>query len=374
MAGTVPSVTWPAKLRAEWSWRLHPLVAAGTLRSNKQLNDGMSKGQLPPLKALRAFEASARHRSFTRAGEELRVTQSAISYQIRSLEAWLGFALFRRVNNTLLLTEKGEHYAALATRVLQDLLDGTAHIVETESLQTLTVHVRPHFAARWLVPRLAGFAAMHPDIQLRLITSHRGPEALEDEVDVAILTRQDVSGVRYDFLFDADIFPVCSPALLGRANIRDARDLLALPRLHVTSSSDEWSMLLAAAGIRDPLVDTGPRFETNELALVAAENGWGVAIGRWPFVESDIRAGRLTIPFGLRVKSPKSWFMICLENARFRKIEAFRNWIVHEAELTRRSMLQLADERAAVSTPGRHRPSQPLGKHIALATVSRPRD
>jgi DNA-binding transcriptional LysR family regulator len=287
------------------------------------------------LKALRGFEVSARHRSFTRAAEELCVTPSAVSYQIRCLEDWLGFSLFHRANNMLVLTGKGEHYAALLSTTFRTLIEGTEALTELGASSNLTINVRPHFAARWLTPRLGGFAADHPEVHLRLITSYQAPLALEDETDLAIVTHDSLPNIRYDLLFDAEIFPVCSPSLIAARRVEKPRDLLSFTRLHVISTTPEWRLLLASAGVVEPEVEEGPRFETNELALVAAESGWGVAIGRWPFVEKDVRAGRLVIPLALLTPSAKKWYLASRVNARSRKIEVFRDWIVREANKTR---------------------------------------
>jgi len=302
----------------------------------------MQSKPLPPLKALRAFEVSARHRNFTRAAQELCVTPSAVGYQIRCLEDWLGFALFHRVNNTLVLTGKGEHYAKLLSSTFRSLSDGTHALTQMGLARKLMINVRPHFAARWLAPRLGGFAALHPDIQLHLTTSYQPPAELEEDTDFGIVTHDSLPGLRYDLLFGADIFPVCSPLALKNRRVKTARDLLKLTRLHVISTDPEWRTLLASAGVEDPEVDDGPRFETNELALVAAESGWGVAIGRWPFVEKAIREGRLVVPLDLRLASPKKWYLASRLTAHSRTLDSFRSWIVAEAEKTRIAMQRAA--------------------------------
>lgn len=301
----------------------------------------MQRKPLPPLKALRAFEVSARHRNFTRAAQELCVTPSAVGYQIRCLEDWLGFTLFHRVNNLLVLTGKGEHYAKLLSNTFQTLSDGTEALTRMGSARKVLINVRPQFAARWLAPRLGSFAALHPDIQLHLTTSYQPPTDLEEETDFGIVTHHNLRGLRYDLLFGADLFPVCSPQTLKLHRVRTPRDLLRFTRLHVISTVPEWRSLLESAGVDDPEVDDGPRFETNELALVAAESGWGMAIGRWPFVEKAIREGRLVVPVDLRLPSPKQWYLASRVNAQSSALDAFRGWIVREAEQTRDAM-QLA--------------------------------
>ncbi len=298
----------------------------------------MQRKPLPPLKALRAFEVSARHRNFTRAANELCVTPSAVGYQIRCLEDWLGFALFHRVNNMLVLTGKGEQYAKLLSLIFQTLSDGTDALTKMGTAHKLVINVRPHFAARWLAPRLGSFAAQHPHIQLQLTTSYHPPTDLAEEADFGIVTHDNVRGLRYDLLFSADIFPVCSPQVLENRRIKTPRDLLKFTRLHVISTVPEWRTLLESAGVDDAEVDDGPYFETNELALVAAENGWGVAIGRWPFVEKAVREGRLIAPLDLRFASPKKWYLASRLNANSRVLDAFRSWIVHEAEQSRDAM------------------------------------
>ena len=298
----------------------------------------MQRKPLPPLKALRAVEVSARHRNFTRAANELCVTPSAVGYQIRCLEDWLGFSLFHRVNNMLVLTGKGEHYAKLLSITFQTLSDGTDALTQMGAAHKLMINVRPQFAARWLTPRLGDFAALHPDIQLHLTTSYQPPTDLEEETDFGIVTHNNVRGLRYDLLFGADIFPVCSPQALQDRRVKTPRDLLKFTRLHVISTVPEWRTLLESAGVDDPEVDDGPHFETNELALVAAENGWGVAIGRWPFVEKAVREGRLVIPLDFRLASPKQWYLASRLSAHSSALDTFRSWMVQEADQTRAAM------------------------------------
>lgn len=297
-------------------------------------------GRLPPLNALRAFEAAARNLSFKKAAQELHVTPGAVSHQVRLLEEFLEMPLFRRLTRALELTPQALAMLPLVQEGLEHLAAAVEKGRARDAGGSLTVIAPPNFAARWLVPRLAGFAAAQPDIQLRLETSYRAPESLEQDVDVAIRTEENVPALRYDFLFNADIFPVCSPRLLKGGAALTPRRILDFPRLHVTSSLTEWRMLLSSVGVTDIAIEVGPKFETNELALVAAASGWGMAIGRWPFVEDDVRHGRLAIPLDLRVRSSKSWYLVYSRKARLRKIETFRNWIVAEAEKTRRAMLQ----------------------------------
>lgn len=292
--------------------------------------------QLPPLKALRAFEAAARLRSFTRAAGELAVTQTAISHQVKQLEDWLGFRLFHRLNNALVLTEKGEAFLPEIQNAFDAITARVAGLRGDRRPEVLTIGARPHFASRWLVPRLPSFHAAHPDADIRVFTSFRFPELLQQEFDVAIGRggHDDAIG---EFLFSGDIFPVCSPAYRDRQQLQRPHELTGCTLLHMLTSLEDWSLWLDAVGVTGVAVERGPKFDTHALALDAAVAGWGVALARSSFVADDLQTGRLVAPFDTRIAVDKGWYLVLAKPAEKPLLEAFRTWILAEAKGSRRT-------------------------------------
>ncbi|NQW11283.1 MAG: transcriptional regulator GcvA [Alphaproteobacteria bacterium] len=295
--------------------------------------------RLPPLNALRAFEAAARHLSFTKEAGELHVTQAAISHQIRALEEWLGLRLFKRQNRALLLTDAGQSYLPPLRDALDTIHDATATLQKRDDHAGLTVSTFTSFAAKWLLPRLGRFASAHPDIGVRLaiddhIVEFRSDNAVDysgDGVDVGIrYGRGNWKGVHMDRLMTEVVFVVCSPKLLsGEHPLRTPRDLAYQTLLH-DDLPENWSTWLEAAGVevkaRRDLV-----FNHSEMVLQAAIGGLGVALGRSVLVADDLAAGRLISPFELQLPAQSAYYFVCPDGAQDRpKIKAFRDWILEE--------------------------------------------
>ena len=308
--------------------------------------------RLPPLASLRAFEAAARHLSFKKAAEELHVTPAAVSQQIKTLEAYLGVPLFRRLTRALELTGQG---AAMLPRIREGFESLAAAVETTRQVRSaaLTVTAPPSFAARWLVPRLSRFAAAHPEVELHLSSSadtiDRPGEAGvlgDDMVDL----RDERSGVairygtgsypgyRVDKIFAPDYVPVCSPRLAtAERPLRAVDDLRRHVLIHDDTIRDgerqpTWAEWLRAAGIGDIDAGRGPRFSNAVLAVEAALDGQGVALALRPLVEADVAAGRLAIPFAVTVPSPYAYFLVSPEAvARRDSVAAFRHWLLAEA-------------------------------------------
>jgi LysR family glycine cleavage system transcriptional activator len=290
---------------------------------------------LPPLNSLRAFEAAARRLSFTRAAEELGVTQAAISHHVRVLEDRLGFRLFRRLNNGLLLTEKGEAYLPSVSQAFDVLCEATGVVQGHGESQVLTLSVLPNFALRWLVPRLAEFQRRHAMIDVRLLTAYRGTEFLREDIDAAIRFGADWPGLNADHLFGSDMLPVCSPMLVAQRPLREPRDLAHHPLLHVYGALDDWPLWLAAAGASDIATDRGPSFDSYALALEAAAHGCGVAMARSAFVQDDLASGRLIAPFSLPITRSEAWYFLWPKTDTSRKVSLFRSWLLAHAAQTR---------------------------------------
>jgi LysR family transcriptional regulator, glycine cleavage system transcriptional activator len=285
---------------------------------------------LPPLKALRAFEAAARRESFTAAGTELNVTQTAISHQIKGLEQWIGFPLFRRLNNKLVLTERGAAFLP----VVRDSFLAIAHSVERLSGRAdsnlLSIGARPNFATRWLVPRLPGFAALHPEVEIQLFTSFRFQDLMAQDFDAAIEAAAPDGSAGGDLLFTGEVFPVCAPAYRDAHRLAMPADLAHTTRLHMLTAMQDWPLWLAAAGVDQAgFTSAGPKFDSYALTREAAVAGWGVALARTPFVADDLAAGRLVAPFDIRPNLGRGWYFVALKPAK-PAVQVFRAWILAE--------------------------------------------
>lgn len=292
---------------------------------------------LPPLNALRMFEVAGRHLSFTRAAEELHVTQAAVSQQIKHLEEQLGVRLFRRQHRRLLLTEEGQIYLPAVREALRQIGQATDQLLARHKSGVLTVSVLPSFASKWLVPRLHKFRDRYPDVDVRVSAFEWLVDFSRDEVDLAIrYGRGKWSGLRADPLLSEEVFPVCSPRLLdGPHPLKHPSDLKHHTLLHDDYSPEDWSIWLSAAGVHDVDPSRGLSFSHTSIMLEAAESGQGVALGRTPLVADDLARGRLIKPFGFALPAEYAYYIVGpMETADWPKIAAFREWLLEEAEAT----------------------------------------
>ncbi|WP_026958933.1 MULTISPECIES: transcriptional regulator GcvA [Aliagarivorans] len=290
--------------------------------------------RLPPLNALKAFEAAARHLSFTRAAEELFVTQAAVSHQIKALEEFLGLKLFKRKNRALLLTEEGQGYFLDIKDIFISLTEATDRLLARGAKGTITVSLQPSFAIQWLVPRLAQFSELHPDIDVRIKAVDMYEGSLTDDVDVAIYYGLgNWSGLRADKLHTEYLIPVCSPnLLLGDKGLASPDDLQHHTLLHDTSRRD-WKAWFKQVGLRQMNVNHGPIFSHSTMVLQAAVYGQGVALGHSVLAKPEIEAGRLVCPFDQVLLSKKAYYMVCKPSqAELGKIVAFREWMMSLVE------------------------------------------
>ncbi len=296
--------------------------------------------RLPPLNALKAFEAAARHGSFTRAAEELHVTQGAVSHQVKALEATLGLQLFERESRGLAITEAGRAYLGILRDAFDRIAAGTERVLGQHGAGTLTVSASPHLAAKWLVPRLGRFAAAHPALNLRLSAVDRHVDFAREDVDLA-LRRGDGTwpGLHATRLWSEALFPVCSPALLrGPRGLRTPDMLRHHVLLHV-DDREAWAAWLGAAEVGCADLARGPVFDGTGLAVDAAASGQGVALGRTALVAADLLAGRLVCPFGSALPLAAAYWIVCPKpRADLPKIVAFRDWILAEARAEERAV------------------------------------
>ena len=296
--------------------------------------------KLPPLTALRAFEAAARHLSLTKAAEELGVTPAAISHQVRQLEDQLGVELFRRLTRAVSLTEAGRVLLPLLTDGFDRLAEAVAVLRSMQQSCVLTVSVAPSFASKWLLPRLEGFAAAHPEIDVRISASMALVDFRSDQVDLAIRFGSGrYPGLKVDKLFSESVTPMCSPALLQGAHpLRNPDDLRHHPLLHDDSAyavgpTPDWRMWLRLAGHEDVEASRGLRFSHAEHALQAACDGIGVVLGRQSLAAADIAAGRLVRPFQLVLPIDFGYYLVRPEQQEERpKVAALARWILDEAQ------------------------------------------
>ncbi|PKF80846.1 transcriptional regulator [Vibrio sp. vnigr-6D03] len=289
--------------------------------------------RLPPLNSLRVFEAAARHLSFTRAAEELFVTQAAVSHQIKTLEDYLGLKLFRRRNRSLLLTEEGQSYFLDIKDVFTSLAEATDKVLERSEKGALTISLPPSFAIQWLVPRLADFNAQEPDIDVRIKAVDMDEGSLTDDVDVAIYYgRGNWSGLRADKLYQECLVPVCSPQLLlGTKPLESLGDLKQHTLLHDTSRKD-WKQFTRVHEIEGVNVNHGPIFSHSTMVLQAAVHGQGVALGNNVLAQPEINAGRLVCPFDEVLISKNAFYVVCHEQqADTGRIATFRDWMLAKA-------------------------------------------
>ncbi|WP_299871619.1 transcriptional regulator GcvA [uncultured Sulfitobacter sp.] len=293
---------------------------------------------LPPLTALRAFDAAARHMSFAKAAAELSVTPAALSFQIKSLEAHLGAPLFRRLNRAVELTDAGRALAPDAQAGFETLTNGWRAAQRTQDHQSLTVTAGPAFTAKWLAPRLYDFAQEHPEIELRFSASLRRMDFMRDDIDVAIRFGYGPDPGLYSLPLAKEwVTPVMLPEMAARfptpESLVDAV-LIIDESIDFLDPPTDWAAWARGIGIA-PLVPAGPRFSQADHAMDAALAGIGVALGRRALVIKDLAEGRLVAPYGKALQTGARFRFLCPEGAETRpQIAAFQEWILREIDKT----------------------------------------
>ncbi|CAJ0739233.1 Glycine cleavage system transcriptional activator [Ralstonia edaphis] len=288
--------------------------------------------KLPPLNAVRAFESAARHLSFTRAGEELNVTHGAISRQIQALEAWLGVALFRRLNRRVELTDAGQRYLAEIGVALDRISTASQALRDRDAVRILRVNSIPTFTMRWLIPRLSTFQMRFPRVEVRLTTSIEEIADLPDHFDVIIRGGPEIhAGFQSGRFLDESRFPVCSPRLLERLPLAAPSDLRHHTLLHSDTLPSVWPSWLVLAGVPNLRPAHALTFEHFYLSIQAAIDGLGVAMGPSALVTEDLEEGRLVAPFpDLSLVARSYYWYSPARNLGDEVVQAFCAWLGEE--------------------------------------------
>jgi LysR family glycine cleavage system transcriptional activator len=289
--------------------------------------------RLPLLNALKSFEAAARHESFTRAAEELHVTQGAVSHQVKALEQELGIKLFNREHQRLATTEAGREYLAVVRDAFDRIALGTERLLQRQSSAALTISISPDFAAKWLVHRLGRFSQAHPDVDLKVSAAMHHVDFAREDVDLAVRHGDGSwTGLHVERLCAEQLFPVCSPSLMrGRQRLANPADVLKFPLLHLASRKD-WAAWLDMVGVPDATGTYGPVMSHASLLIDAAAAGQGIALARTTLAAWDLLNGRLVRPFPDVLRLPKSYWIVCPKaTAMLPKVKRAREWLLAEA-------------------------------------------
>jgi DNA-binding transcriptional LysR family regulator len=295
--------------------------------------------KIPPLQTLVCFDAAARHESYTRAAQELALTQSAVSRQIATLEAFVGVALFRRTRHGVALTASGAAYARQITKRLEamerDTLDAMAHQGEGGSLALAAV---PTFATRWLVPRLPDFARLQPDVVVHIETRTRPFLFADTEFDAALYAGTPTqvanwAGTRALLLMHEDVVPVCSPRLLPRGTAVTPAAIARLPLLQLSTRPDGWRQWFDAHQIEAPSARGGPRYELFSILAGAATHGLGVALMPTMLVEDELRRGDLVVACARPLSGERNYYLVMPDRGDERPLlKSFGEWLVGQAQ------------------------------------------
>jgi len=290
--------------------------------------------RLPPLTSLRAFEAAGRHLSFTLAAAELRVTQAAISHQVKALEEHLGMPLFLRVPRQLELTASGRSLLPVVSRAFDQIADAVATVKSPPASAAITVRLAPSFAAKWLSPRLEDFRRRYPHIDLTLRHSNEAADFARQALDLAVTYgKGDWPGVLAEPLLSIDFFPVCAPSYMQGEHPLTNPDNLRYHTLLHDGDYQNWSDWLALAGVASIDAHRGPVMDDTNVLMQAAVNGLGIALGSTQFIGDHLEAGRLVRPFDSTLRSDFAYYVVCPRQHLDRAaVRAFRDWLLQQRD------------------------------------------
>lgn len=293
----------------------------------------MSK-RIPSLTWLRAFEASARHLSFTHAAQELCLTQTAVSKQVKNLEHHFGELLFQRRARSLVLTKAGEAYLPKVKDAFDRLAVGTEEVFGHRGAELLTIRVAVGFAALWLAPRMNDFVSRYPDIDFRIVSTVWNTEIDESDVDLEIRYGVgDWANWKSERLTTEKLFPLCHPDVLKNDNcLQSHEDILNYTLLHVDGYEEGWATWLKAAGLPSQHAARGLHFDTSIIAFEMAASGKGIALGRSSLAEQVMRKGNLVPPFELEVPVKEGFFLLSpATGPNHPHAIVFANWLKEQA-------------------------------------------
>lgn len=285
---------------------------------------------LPTFTSLLCFDASARHLNFTRAAEELNLTQSAVSRQVRNLEEFVQCELFHRIKKRLILTQDGEHYANAIAQHLNGLESETLKLITGDQNDTrLNVGTFPTFGSRWLIPKLNDFTRKHPDIQFNMITGIEPFNFNKQDIDVAIQHGDglwdDVVAIKLE---DETVVAACAPSLVEKATELTPKSVLNYSLLNLQTRQYAWPEWLNAQDITYSSTISGPRFETFSMMIRAASAGIGVAIIPKMYIEDELASRQLISPFGPAIKSQRGYYLVSTpQKMKLAKVQSFIDWV-----------------------------------------------
>ena len=298
-----------------------------------------TRRRLPPLNALRAFEAAARHLNFSRAADELSVTPGAVSQQIQNLEDYVGVALFKRTPKGLLLTDAAQTALPALREAFDRLAEAASLLTAAVDGRRLTLTAPPSFAAKWLMPRLKGFEEAYPQVDVRLSADMEIVDFTAGEVDLAIRYGAGrYPALELQRLMSETVIPVASPSLMSETPLERPEDLANHILLHDGSpdadeSCPDWSMWLAARGVRGVDGTRGPRFNQSSLVIEAAMSGRGIALAKRTLAQDDLDAGRLIAPLQIATAVDFAYYLVHPKaKGRLPQVKAFVSWLREEAQ------------------------------------------
>ncbi len=298
--------------------------------------------RLPNLNALRAFEAAARHLSFTKAAKELSVTQGAVSHQIATLEAQLEVQLFTRLNRRLELTEAGHRYLPAISGAFDRIAFATQELTAQDSDGALRVTTMTSFTQMWLMPRLRRFRKRAPDVDVMIVATERLSDFSREPVDVGIrFGLGNYPDLVVEHLMNEALLPVCAPGLVTKPpGLKRPEDLEHYVLLHDDAGEEnrhiDWTRWLGDVGIENVDPGRGPQFSNSSFVVMGAVAGEGVALAKLRLCSEELFAGRLVQPFGPVMKFRQAYWMVTTpEKARWPKVQAFMTWLKEEAEMQR---------------------------------------
>ncbi|WP_286237236.1 transcriptional regulator GcvA [Neptuniibacter halophilus] len=301
----------------------------------------MTIRRLPPLNALRSFEAAARLRSFNKAADELFVTPSAVSHQIKGLEEFLGVQLFERIKRRVELTAPGERYLISVQTALDEIDDATRRLMTTPNSGVVNLSVAPAFLTRWLVPRINHFQNHNPEVELRLTASMSQIDFRYSDMDMAVFFGDgNWPDLHTHHLRNVHSVPVCSPKLLeGKPDIKTAEDLLKYTLIHVSKRDTEWKSLLRQEGVSRIDTARNMTFSNTSLALGAAMEGLGIALADRGLAVRELEYGQLICPLDITLNTQKAFYLVYQKSRPLTEsMQAFRDWILDEMQTEQRNL------------------------------------